>query len=88
MNHKTCNKCGVTFPATPEYFFRGRRYKYGVKAVCKKCTVDTNRQWRIDNQEKYRAQASRRAREYRKKNPEKMKALAKRQYAKNKDKSK
>jgi hypothetical protein len=34
---KTCTKCGETYPATFEYFFREKRGKYGLRSKCRAC---------------------------------------------------
>ena len=34
---KECNKCGVSKPATTEYFHRHRRQKDGLDGTCKDC---------------------------------------------------
>jgi len=41
MNYiKTCTDCQIEFPATTEFFHKcSSRGKYGVKAVCKKCSA-------------------------------------------------
>ena len=34
---KTCTKCGKTFPATTEYFYKRKKGKYGLHAPCREC---------------------------------------------------
>jgi len=36
-NQKTCTKCGKTFPATDEYFFKKSDGTNDLRAMCKKC---------------------------------------------------
>ena len=37
---KTCSKCGVEFPVTPEYFFRNCNTKDGLQGYCKSCKIE------------------------------------------------
>ena len=37
MQTKVCTKCGTEYPATNEYFNKGKNYKSGLKAWCKEC---------------------------------------------------
>lgn len=34
---KTCRKCNVGYPATPDYFYRNKRGKHGLRSLCKSC---------------------------------------------------
>jgi len=36
-DEKRCRKCGESFPATPEFFYRQAREKDGLRAICKGC---------------------------------------------------
>lgn len=49
---KRCTKCGETFPATPEYFFRNKEGKYGLAAQCKPCRAEYSHQHNLANQER------------------------------------
>lgn len=42
---RTCTKCGKTYPATTEFFFPHKRYKYGLYSWCKNCKRDYHREW-------------------------------------------
>lgn len=37
MEVKVCRKCGRSFPAIPEYFYRNPRTKDGLESVCRDC---------------------------------------------------
>lgn len=37
MSEKACTSCGVTYPATPEYFNRSNTGRDGLRSVCKAC---------------------------------------------------
>lgn len=51
---KTCTKCGLSLPATPEFFFREKRGLFGLRAGCKACyRVDSGR-YRKANAAKFR----------------------------------
>ena len=39
MDTKVCTKCGETFPATEEYFYKNRSIKSGLSSACRRCTV-------------------------------------------------
>jgi hypothetical protein len=49
---KTCTKCGQTFPATAEYFYKARSGKYGVASCCKTCWAEDRRLYREKNRER------------------------------------
>jgi len=42
---KVCTKCGRRLPATDEFFFRNRRGKFGLRADCKECASEHQRQY-------------------------------------------
>lgn len=48
---KTCGKCRKTFPATPEFWHKDKKGKYGLSATCKECAKAKSRQWHHENQE-------------------------------------
>lgn len=50
-NLKRCAKCGVEFPATPDYFYRKAG---GLQTFCRSCARDRDRQYRIDHAEELR----------------------------------
>lgn len=56
---KICPKCGKTFPATTEFFFRNKRGLYGLRANCKECASEHPRQHLPEHGE-VRSQANRR----------------------------
>ena len=35
---KTCHKCKREFPATPEYFYRDKKARDGLRSSCKICS--------------------------------------------------
>lgn len=39
---RTCTKCGVEYPRSPEFFFRCAKVSCGLKAVCKTCCLVSN----------------------------------------------
>lgn len=41
---QTCQKCGKSLPATPVYFYRDKKKKKGLSALCKECTRKQNRE--------------------------------------------
>jgi hypothetical protein len=51
---KTCTKCGQTFPATTEYFYKQKSGKYGLQARCRPCTILVCRKWCNDHREQKR----------------------------------
>ena len=36
--HKTCTKCGTTYPLSFDYFYRQSRNKSGFRSECRSCT--------------------------------------------------
>lgn len=52
MVTKTCTKCGQTFPATTEYFYRSSRRVDGFHVWCKTCFVVYARVYRDTHKEK------------------------------------
>lgn len=46
---KVCTTCGIEYPATLEYFYKGEHNKFGLHPKCKKCTRE------YDNSEKRKA---------------------------------
>jgi len=43
---KICAKCGKEFPATPEYFYRNKRGRQGLRPNCKTCDKKWGQKWR------------------------------------------
>jgi len=41
---RTCNKCGISYPATPEYFYRNKMCQDGLTRICKKCRKEYDMQ--------------------------------------------
>lgn len=52
---KTCTKCGQTFPATAEFFHRGKVYKGGFRTWCKVCVREYGKKYVQVNADKRRA---------------------------------
>jgi len=71
---RKCTQCGAEFPATTEYFHRGKKCKYGLSAKCKACARETTRRWYQANPEKARENSRR----YRQANPEKVREAQRR----------
>lgn len=51
---KVCKRCLVEKPATPEYFYRARLGKGGLRAECKECKNSQTQIWRSANVERVR----------------------------------
>jgi len=53
---KICTKCKKEYPATLEYFHKGKNYKNGLHLWCKKCKNKLNKvsskNWYLENKEK------------------------------------
>lgn len=49
---KTCNKCEVEKPATPEYFHRNKSKKDGLEYTCKECRKEYDKKYYQENKEK------------------------------------
>lgn len=84
IEYKKCNKCKNEFPATPEFFYRDKAIKCGLRAQCKVCMSKTNQKYRKENKEKIKKykhkyhkdnkeEITKKRREYRKNNPVKIK---------------
>lgn len=86
MHFKTCTKCGETLPVTTEYFHKSKNGKYGLRSICKKCTLEYHKQYREDNKDKILEQQK----QYRENNKDKIKEYHKQYhkqyYEDNKDK--
>lgn len=48
---KRCSKCGVSYPATAEYFHRSKAHKGGFVSRCKLCIVAYRREYNAENSE-------------------------------------
>ena len=74
MNQKTCTKCGVTHPATTEFFYKNSGGKFGVTPRCKPCVNKDNEAAHAArlarDPEKIRAQANVRTKRHYAKDPE------------------
>lgn len=42
---KTCTKCKTEYPATAEFFYRGKKYKNGLQSWCKVCMKAYRESW-------------------------------------------
>lgn len=80
METKVCNNCNIEFPATIDNFYKYKRGKYGVRAICIKCHKDQNKQYREENKE-FIAEINKL---YRQENKEKMSEYHKQYREKNK----
>ena len=82
---KTCRKCGATFPASLEFFYRNKGGKYGLTPRCKSCVNEDNKESHekrmCKEPEKVRAQSCARTKRYYHKNLEKSRKKN-REYAK------
>ena len=70
---KVCNKCGKILVAYSGNFAKQKGGKYGLKAECKICRNEQNKQYREDNKDYYK--------QYREDNKEKIAEYAKQYYA-------
>lgn len=65
---KTCRKCGKTFPATLEFFYKNSGGKFGITPRCKSCVNEDNAasyaKRLVENPDKVRAQASARTKKH------------------------
>ena len=69
MNKKTCTKCGETFPATAEYFYRREHHspKYRLRPQCKNCMYAAKLAWNNKNEERvkeYSKKSTKRRKEF------------------------
>lgn len=76
---KTCTKCGDTLLATAEYFYRDKKGKYGLVAVCKQCKKPYQYEYRQKNKDK----AAEYHLEYYQTNSDKIKARSREYYQAN-----
>lgn len=79
---KYCPQCSTEYPSTREFFYRSQ--KLGLFGWCKSCTNQKARDARRANPQHFRAQDKKRAekkRQYRRNNPNKIKALKQRRNA-------
>lgn len=90
IEYKTCIKCGKTFPATTEYYYKHKTAKDGLMGVCKTCKNEynknnpNNKEHRKKYYEKNKEKTLDRCKEYREKNKEKIAAKRHEYYLKNK----
>jgi hypothetical protein len=65
---RRCSRCGISYPATTEYFHRNSHGKYGLQQMCKRCRLEWQREhkesinargrrWRAENREEYNKSA-------------------------------
>ena len=83
MKTKICTKCNKTLPATNEFFYIGKRGKYGLVAICKSCQIEYRKQY--TSTDTYKKRRREEMAKWRKENPEKNKELRDRSYKKNKE---
>jgi len=80
MEHKKCRRCGTEKPLSD--FYKERRGKFGVRAICKTCfcevTRDASRKWYSNNSEKAKMLSKR----WKALNPEAVKRTTLRRYVK------
>lgn len=79
---KVCSKCKRELPATPEYFYRGKTYKDGLKGQCKKCVEEYKK--KHYNKDKIKLARIEYNKQYYKENSDKIKEDAKSYYEDNK----
>lgn len=79
---KVCTKCGTEYPLTAEYFYVQRCKPDGFQCWCKVCTKENDHIRR----QKTRERRYTVSKEWKKNNPEKMRAIVKRGYQKNREK--
>lgn len=46
---RPCNKCGQSFPRTPEYWHKDKTLSEGLRYICKTCANDRAKDWHNDN---------------------------------------
>lgn len=51
---KTCPRCGKSYPATSEFWYKHKAHKDGLASPCKHCRKEQDKDWRKNNPEKYR----------------------------------
>jgi len=49
MEQLTCTKCDKVKDLTEEFWYKSKLTKSGFRGACRKCTADTDKQWRADN---------------------------------------
>lgn len=69
---KKCNKCGVIYPATLDYFHKDVNSKNGLHHQCKKCRNKKGREKRKNESKKDKEKRAIKQKEYYKKNKEKI----------------
>lgn len=79
---KTCTKCGVVHPATPEFWYRHKRVSDGLDERCKACSAEAGRKWYNANRER----VLERVRQYREANPERVAERCRLHYQANREK--
>lgn len=52
---RTCTKCGIEYPLTPEHWHRHTRSPHGLYLQCKICRRAVNRRWNANNRERCKA---------------------------------
>lgn len=67
---KICTGCGNEKPATAEYFHRSNQYPDGLRHLCKICRKKTSHNYYEENKERLLKEGA----EWRKKNPDKVRA--------------
>ena len=80
---KVCNKCGVEYPATREFFYVRKENKCGLKCTCVKCIRERDKLHRKNNSEKFKAKRKK----YREENIEKVRAAYRKWKAENPEKA-
>ena len=89
---KVCSKCGKILVAYSGNFAKEKRGKYGLKAECKICRNERNKQYRKDNKDYYKQyrennkeKIAEQRKQYREENKEKIAEYAKQYYEDNKE---
>ena len=67
---KRCSKCGEWLVASSKYFYKGKRGKYGLRAICKECEKKHSKGWYEENKEARTEKMKKYGKKYREQNKE------------------
>jgi len=54
LTMKICTKCHIEYPATLEYFYKGKSKSCGLHPTCKRCSIKKSSKWNKSHPEKRR----------------------------------